>query len=75
MLKISLSLGRAVRIGDIVVTITDIRGDNVRFSIDAPPGTLIHRYELLASVAKALGQQPPAITPPRPDPTSIEEWW
>jgi len=46
--------GESIVIGDnIIVTIVDIQGDEVRISIEHPPELTVERREVLASVALA----------------------
>ncbi len=57
MLVFSRKLGEQIIIGDdIVVTILDIRGDNVRLAFSAPRDIIIHRKE----VYDAINKQKPA---------------
>ena len=49
MLVLSRKKGQSIEIGDgITVTITQIKGNQVRVGIDAPPEVRIHRDELVA---------------------------
>jgi carbon storage regulator len=53
MLVLSRRKNQEIRIGDdIVLTIVDIRGDNVRIGITAPPGVAVHRQEVWDAVKK-----------------------
>ncbi len=46
--------GESIVIGDnIIVTIVDIQGDEVRISIEHPPGITVERREVLESLAIA----------------------
>ena len=47
MLVLTRKVGEKIIIGDIVVTVTEIRGDRVRLGIDAPRSINIARGELL----------------------------
>jgi carbon storage regulator len=52
MLVLSRKIGEKIRINDnIVLTIVDRRGDNVRLGIDAPRDIPIHREEIAETVA------------------------
>lgn len=56
MLVVSRYVGERVHIGDdIVVEITQVRGDKVKIGITAPPNVLVLRSELYQS---GEGQQP-----------------
>ncbi len=47
MLVLSRKRDESIVIGDnIVITVVDIRGDNVRFGIDAPKDVPVHRQEV-----------------------------
>ncbi len=39
--------------GDVVVTILEIRGDQVRLGIDAPRSVTVHREEVHAEIQRA----------------------
>jgi len=53
MLVLARSKNQEIRIGDnIVLTIVDIRGDNVRIGITAPPGIAVHRQEIWDAIKK-----------------------
>lgn len=48
MLVLSRKKGQSIEIGDgITVTITQIKGNQVRIGIEAPPEVRIHRNELV----------------------------
>ncbi|MGL4464037.1 MAG: carbon storage regulator CsrA [Planctomycetia bacterium] len=47
MLVLSRQLNESIRIGDdVVITIIDVRGDNVRLGIKAPSQVPVHRQEV-----------------------------
>lgn len=47
MIVMSRSRGEAIMVGDdILVTVIDIRGDQVRFGIDHPPECMVQRGEV-----------------------------
>ena len=51
MLALTRRIGERIIIGDdIVVTVVDIKGDNVRLSIDAPRNVKIYRAELYEAI-------------------------
>lgn len=53
MLVLSRHRDESVRIGDdIVVTVVDIRGDNVRLGIDAPLEVPVHRQEVYEAIQR-----------------------
>jgi len=56
MLVLSRRKNQEIRIGDdIVLTIVDIRGDNIRIGITAPPGVAVHRQEIWDAIKKEQG--------------------
>ena len=69
-LVLSRERGQRIVIGeDIVITVTDIRGDKVRLGIKAPPEIPVHREEVAAAIARehraAARVAPEAIRPRR----------
>lgn len=51
MLVLSRKVGECILIGDsIVLTVVEVRGEQVRLGIDAPRSVAIHRKELLDQV-------------------------
>jgi carbon storage regulator len=38
--------GQRVVIGDIILTVVEVRGDHVRFGIELPEGVGVHRPEI-----------------------------
>ena len=62
MLVLSRHRDESIIIGDnIVVTIVDIRGDKVRFGIDAPKDIPVHRQEVYKAIQQekmAAGELP-----------------
>lgn len=54
MLVLTRKIGEKLLIGeDIVVTVLDVRGDNIRLGIDAPRGVTIQRSEVIEAVSNA----------------------
>ncbi len=52
MLALTRRIGERIVIGEnIVVTIVDIKGDNVRIAIDAPREVKIYRGEIFEAIA------------------------
>lgn len=78
MLVLSRRIGESIVIGNqVVVTVLDVRGDQVRVGVDAPREVQVHRQEvhrsLQAENARAAGnaertRQLVARMPKRPDP-------
>lgn len=53
MLALTRKVGERIVIGDnIIVTVVDIKGDNIRVSIDAPKEIKIYRGELYDAIAE-----------------------
>ena len=53
MLVLTRRSGESIVIGnDVVVTVLDVRGDQVRIGIDAPRSVQIHREEVFRQVAQ-----------------------
>jgi carbon storage regulator len=54
MLVLSRRLNESIVIGnDIVITVLEIRGDQIRLGIDAPRSVSVHRQEIYAELARA----------------------
>ena len=54
MLVLSRQRDQSIIIGDnVVVTIVDIRGDQVQIGIDAPRSIPVHRYEIYEEIKSA----------------------
>lgn len=52
MLVLTRKIGERIVIGEnIVVTIADIKGDNIRLAIDAPKEIKVYRGEIYDSIA------------------------
>lgn len=53
MLVLSRKRDESILIGDTIkITVVDIRGDKVRFGIDAPREMSVHRDEVLGAVRR-----------------------
>ena len=53
MLVLSRQRDESIIIGDnIIITITDIRGDKVRLGIQAPPEVPVHRQEVYDAIKR-----------------------
>jgi carbon storage regulator len=52
MLVLTRQKHEAIRIGDIKVSIVEIRGDRVRLGIEAPLDVPVHREEVWAAIQK-----------------------
>lgn len=72
MLVLSRRANQSIVIGqDIVVTVIEVRGDQVRLGIEAPREVTVHRDEVAAEIRAAnraaLGNQPVDVSAlPRP---------
>jgi carbon storage regulator len=54
MLVLSRRLNESIVIGnDVVITVLEIRGDQIRLGIDAPRSISVHRQEIYAELARA----------------------
>lgn len=54
MLVLTRRANESIMIGpDIVVTVLDVKGDQVRIGIRAPKSVAVHREEVLAELTKA----------------------
>lgn len=54
MLVLTRRANESIMIGpDIVVTVLDVKGDQVRIGIRAPRSVTVHREEVLAELTKA----------------------
>jgi len=52
-LVLSRKLDQKIMIGDqIVITIVEIRGDNVRLGIEAPKDIPVHRHEIYEAIRR-----------------------
>jgi carbon storage regulator len=55
MLVLSRQKGESIRIGDIQVTVVEIRGGKVRLAIEAPLDVPVHREEVYGAIKKGEG--------------------
>jgi carbon storage regulator len=74
MLVLSRRANQSIVVGDdIVITVLDIRGDQVRIGIRAPRDVTVHREEVHAQIrqenraASEIGAIDPSQLPPAPD--------
>lgn len=56
MLVLSRKLHEQLVIGDVIVTIVEIRGDKIRLGIEAPIDVPVHRKEVYDAIQR---QSPP----------------
>ena len=62
MLVLSRKRGEKIVIADnIVITVTDIRGDKVRLGIDAPAEVSVHRKEVYEAIQRQKKQDTEGI--------------
>jgi carbon storage regulator len=73
MLVLSRRANQSIVVGDdIVITVLDIRGDQVRIGIRAPRDVTVHREEIHAQIrqenraASEIGAIDPSLLPPAP---------
>lgn len=53
MLILTRKLGESIRIGDnITITVSDIKGKQIRIGIEAPEGVMVHREEVYQMIQK-----------------------
>lgn len=58
MLVLSRKVNEKIVIGDnVVVTVTEIRGDKVRLGVDAPMEVPVHRQEVFDAIQRSKLQQ------------------
>lgn len=50
MLVLSRKVDEAIRIGDVVVMVVDVRGNKVRLGIEAPREIDVHREEVYQAI-------------------------
>lgn len=56
-LVLSRKAGESIRIGDdIIVTITEVRGDKCRIAIQAPTTTPVHRQEVWDAIQREMAR-------------------
>jgi len=54
MLILTRKLGERINIGDdIVITLVEVKGAQVKLGVDAPKSIAIHRYEIYERIRKA----------------------
>lgn len=63
MLVLSRKRDEVIMIGDIAVTIVDIRGDKVRIGIAAPKDVPVHRLELYEAIQRQNAELAQATSP------------
>ena len=67
MLVLSRQSGERIMIGEnIIITICEIRGDNVRIGIEAPPGVSIDREEIYLAKKEDLRREVADSTTTKP---------
>lgn len=57
MLVLSRKKMESIMIGDIVVTVVEIRGERVRLAVSAPPEVKVHRREVYDAIKRKESQQ------------------
>ncbi|ARU60429.1 carbon storage regulator [Tumebacillus avium] len=51
MLVLSRKVGESIRIGDdVIVTVVEVKGDQIRLGIEAPKQVKVHRQEVYAEI-------------------------
>lgn len=76
MLVLTRRKNQSIVIGDsIIITVLDVKGDQIRLGITAPRDVQVYREELLATLgdgtaAALLGKDAVPIAPPAPPPTA-----
>lgn len=54
MLILTRKLGERINIGDdIIITLVEIKGNQVKLGIDAPKSIAIHRHEIYENIRRA----------------------
>ena len=63
MLILSRRTGESLMVGnDVVITVLDVKGDQVRLGVTAPPATAVHREEIYRKVT---AESPGRFRPPK----------
>lgn len=63
MLILSRRTGESLMVGDdVVITVLDVKGDQVRLGVTAPPTTAVHREEIYR---KVIAEPAGRFRPPR----------
>ena len=68
MLVLTRKLNQSIMIGEIEVTVVEIRGDSIRLGVNAPRDVVVHRKEVYLQVqqqnkAAAQSEEPPSLNP------------
>ncbi len=61
MLVLTRRQHEAIVIGDVTVTVVEIRGDIVRLGIEAPPQVGVHRREVWEAMRRVAESAPPLL--------------
>lgn len=72
-LTLSRRVGESIVIGDIVVTVSEIRGSSVRLSVQAPRSIPIHRAEIHEVIHPEQRVTPTGIVPSQQNLTQPEQ--
>lgn len=74
MLVLSRQRDEEILIGDdIVITIVEIRGDNVRLGITAPREIPVHRREVYEKIKRGISRMPKALPKASPETSTVEK--
>lgn len=69
MLVLSRKANESIMIGDVEITVVDVKGDRVRLGIEAPKDVPVHRKEVYNAIKQSIEQQvlkPNNLTPQEP---------
>jgi carbon storage regulator len=59
MLVLSRTRGEVIMVGDIEITVVDIRGDKVKLGVVAPRDVPVHRKEVYDAIRRGSTAKPP----------------
>ncbi len=66
MLVLTRKVNESIIVGDVTITVVEIRGDKVRLGVEAPRDVPVHRREVFDAIRRASEPSPvyPITDPP-----------